>query len=207
MRLHLLILATIAICSCGQTSRDFQSLYTLDTARFFLPLDKFSDTSYVGQDTFLVNWYSGMLRGLQEPILFNQTSSKEVYRLTWLRTFHNPVAIRIEKKGEQYSLYWKVSSGQGGYEPGQLITDESKEISEVQWENFQNLLQKAKFWDAKTMDRELSMTDGAQWILEGVANRAYHVVDRQTPRDNDYFNCGNYLIEMTDMDIPIDDKY
>lgn len=207
MRLPIFILLVIAICACGQKNRNIQSDITLDTVRYFLPLDKFADTSYVGQDTFFVNWYSGMLRGLKEPVLFNKPTSNEVYRLTWLRSFHNPVAIRIEKDGEMYSLYWKVCSGKGGYEPGQLTVDESKRISKDEWDNFQSLLRKVNFWQMKTVDREMPMDDGAQWILEGVNDNTYHVVDRQSPRDNDYFNCGNYLIKMTGIDISDDDKY
>jgi len=148
-----------------------------------------------------------MLRALKEPVLFNRRTSKEVYRLTWLRTFHNPVAITIEKDGEQYSLYWKVCNGKGGYEPGQLTIDESKEISKEEWDNFKTLLQKANFWEIKSVDREMPMDDGAQWIFEGISSNTYHVVDRQSPRNNEYFNCGDYLIEMTEMDISNDDKY
>jgi hypothetical protein len=179
-----------------------------DTSMYYLPLEKFTDTSsYVGQDTFLVTWYSGMLKALKEPILFDTSIKNEIYRLTWLRTFHNPVAIRIEKSEEGYTLFWKLCDGAGGYEPGQLTIDKSKKITQEDWDNFQGLLRAIDFWDIETKEKGLQGNDGSQWILEGVSQNGYHVVDRWTPRQNEYYNCGNFLIEMTDLKIPADDKY
>lgn len=208
MRVSLFILAVIAICSCGQRNESIQSISLTDTSLYYLPLEKFTDTSsYVGQDTFLVTWYSGMLKALKEPILFNKSVKKEIYRLTWLRTFHNPVAIRIEKSEGGYTLFWKLCDGAGGYEPGQLIINKSKKITQEDWDDFQDLLQEIDFWNIETEEKGLEGNDGSQWILEGLGQKGYHVVDRWTPQQNGYYNCGNFLIEMTDLEIPADDKY
>ena len=208
MRLSLITLFVLAICSCGQNTTNIKGISTLDTSRFYLPLEKFTDTSsYVGQDTFLVTWYSEMLKALKEPILFNRPSQNETYRFTWLRTFHNPVAIRIEKNGEDYMLFWKLCDGKGGYEPGQLVIDKFRKISRDDWDNFIGLLKTVDFWDMESRETGLQGTDGSQWILEGVNENNYHVVDRWTPRQNDYFDCGNFLIQLTDLKIPEDDKY
>ena len=48
-------------------------------------------------DEFSVNWYGKQLSALDEPSLYMQrVSNKSIYRFLWLRTFHNPIAIRLE---------------------------------------------------------------------------------------------------------------
>lgn len=79
-------------------------------------------------DTFVVNWYSEQLYAMEEPLLFNKTMDKEVFRFTWLRTFDNPISIRIEKHKDKYRLFWKLCDGAGGYVPGDLKIDKSKKI-------------------------------------------------------------------------------
>jgi hypothetical protein len=49
--------------------------------------------------------------------------------------------------------------------------------------------------------------DGSQWIIEGVRNGKYNVVDRWTPRDSAYQELGMFLINLTDLDIPKKDIY
>ena len=47
-------------------------------------------------DSSALIWFSRFLFAMKEPLLFNRPFSKSIYRFTWLRTFDNPVAIRIE---------------------------------------------------------------------------------------------------------------
>jgi cell fate regulator YaaT (PSP1 superfamily) len=86
-----------------------------------------------GINGFRADWYSKQLRALKEPIIFSDTSKKEMYRFTWLRTFHNPIAIRIEKENNNYKLYWKLCNGAGGYDPGELIIDKQKKVDKITW--------------------------------------------------------------------------
>jgi hypothetical protein len=70
------------------------------------------------EDSFKSRWYSSHLRALNEPSLLELAKKKEVesYRFLWLRSFHHPVAIRLEIKGDGSSvLITKISSGAGGY--------------------------------------------------------------------------------------------
>jgi hypothetical protein len=67
-------------------------------------------------------WYAMYLTALRErPLCCNSSGSAEVYRFTWLRTFHHPVVISLEHdlKG-RWLMHTKVTSGAGGYEPGIL---------------------------------------------------------------------------------------
>lgn len=178
-----------------------------DSNQYYFPLEIFKDTSiYKGYDTFIDKWYSGQLFAMREPLLFNKRIEKEIYRFTWLRTFHNPVAIRIEKEGDTYMLYWKVCDGAGGYSPGKLIIDKQIIIDRTQWDTFQNLQKKCNFWNMKTNERIMG-EDGAEWIMEGVDSKNYHVAVRWSPNGGAYFNCCSYLISLIDLKIKKEDKY
>src|SRR5215469_15820751 len=57
---------------------------------------------YAQVDTARARWYSGLLTALDEPSLL-QTSKNpalQSYRFVWLRTFHHPVAVRLDVMGD-----------------------------------------------------------------------------------------------------------
>lgn len=215
-----LLLVTCLIACNGQSSKNSASnttVYTLskdtafvptDSNQFYFPLEVFRDTSiYVGHDTFVDAWYSQHLFAMREPILYADKSQNEYYRFTWLRTFHNPVAIRIEKKSDTYTLHWKLSNGAGGYQPGQVIINKQKVIDKSTWDEFQKRLNQIDFWKMNTSERTFG-NDGSQWILEGKIEKQYHVVDRWTPSEkNNYYQCCDFLIGLTDLNIKGQDKY
>jgi hypothetical protein len=157
-------------------------------------------------DEFSLEWYSEHLFEMKEPLLFNRKTEKEIFRFTWLRTFDKPIAIRIEKSKKDYWLYWKKLNGKGGYEPGILITNRKKRISEREWLNFKKLIKKTDFWN---MDyaKGIFGNDGSQWILEGANSTDYRVVDRWSPRNGDFYNACDYLISLTNLNIKEKNKY
>ena len=180
----------------------------LDKNQGYFPLKIFTDTSiYVGYDTFHVEWYSKHLTAMKEPLIFNKKQDKSTFRFLWLRTFHNPISIRIEKQFDSYSLTWKLCDGAGGYEPGKLVIDKTKIIDKNTWDTFQDKLSKADYWNLKTNEVGILGTDGSQWILEGTDKNNYHVVDRWTPSGGSFYECCDFLIRLTDFKIMGDDKY
>jgi hypothetical protein len=167
---------------------------------------KFDVIEALDRGEFYVSWYSKHLKALQEPILYNQSNGERVFRFTWLRSFHNPIAIRIEKNDEKVMLYWKLTDGEGGYEPGKLLIDKSKELSIVEWNKFNTQLEKLNYWNLKTKDEEALGVDGAQWILEGIKKDTYQVVDRWTS-ESDFKECCLYLLSLTDLNITEEEIY
>ena len=157
-------------------------------------------------DDFVMEWYSKHLFSMKEPLLFNRKTKKQIYRFTWLRTFDKPVAIKIEKDKNQYTLFWKMLSGAGGYKPGELIVEKSKELSEKEWLNFIELVEKADFWNME-LGRSSIGFDGSEWILEAVNPTDYKVVSVWTPRKSNFYNACNYLISLTDLNIKGKEKY
>ena len=80
-------------------------------------------------DTFRNQWFSHFLFRMKEPIIHEYKGSMEIYRFTWLRTFHHPVVLRLEKKEDSARLMSKVAEGAGGYYCGEMLLDTILSIS------------------------------------------------------------------------------
>ena len=165
-----------------------------------------SDFNYSGVESavFSISWYSKHLSALEEPVLSDSLST-EIYRFTYLRTFDNPIVIGLENTNDTITIYWKVSDGAGGYEPGSIIENRDKRLTIAEWEKFESKVKSINFWDLPTTEKGLLGTDGSQWILEGKQLGKYHVIDRW---------CGGRikslckeLIELTDLKIEEKDIY
>ena len=212
-----LIFSLFTFC-CGQDSSSKSvtadriltdtSLIPKDSSAFYFPLNTSNDTfKNVRLDSFLVKWYSEQLFALREPIIYSDNSQNEIYRFTWLRTFHNPIAVRIERHGDNYFLYWKLSNGAGGYSPGKLMIDKHRVLEKSTWEEFVSKLNQIDFWNMATKQNDMG-NDGSEWILEGKSAGKYHVVDRWTPsKDSKYYECCDFLLSLTDLKITGRDKY
>jgi hypothetical protein len=216
---HTIILLTIFILSylnCfsqgvynnnPHSKRDtvFEKVFSqIDSNLFYFPTNSHKPSVM----NFKINWYSKQLIALKEPSIYRDSTRRETYRFTWLRSFHNPIAIRIEKLDNVYKLYWKLCSGDGGYAPGNLIIHKQKIIDKMAWYAFIELLRQIDYWKLNTFEEVSMGTDGAEWIIEGKRLNQYHWVERWTPNhESKYFKCCNFLIDLTDLVIPEKDKY
>lgn len=206
-----------------QTSHGLQQLKTmaLDTTinHWYFPFYYFleikdgwqTDTTVniihqVHYTTFTLEWYSSHLKSMNEPVLFADNSNN-IYRFTWLRSFNAPVSIRIEESGNKYMLYWKKTDGMGGYEPGVIVVDDKRLLTKKEWSTIGQYLTDFDFWEQPTISNNRIGFDGAQWILEGMKDGNYHIVDRWSPDNDSYYELGKYLVELTGMTIKRRDFY
>ncbi|MEI7597660.1 MAG: hypothetical protein WCK02_18075 [Bacteroidota bacterium] len=157
-------------------------------------------------DSFHLIWYSRFLYAMQEPLLYNRQLSKIVYRFTWLRTFDNPVVIRIERDTSGVILYWKVTDGQGGYSPGDIVINNKRNLTLLEWDRLISMVDLANYWQMRRIDS--FGTDGSEWILEGVELTRYYVTSAWSPDENsDFYKIGDFLLNLTDLKIKEVDKY
>jgi hypothetical protein len=157
-------------------------------------------------DDLKARWYSAQLQALNEPSLFRLATDRtsHSYRFLWLRTFNHPVAIRVDIKPDRTGvLTAKVASGAGGYAPGTLLENTTRDLDEATVRSFLNLLDKTKFWKAPNPVNDQRGTDGSQWIVEGVKNGKYHVVDRWMPQNGPAHDIGVFLaFQLAKMRLP-----
>ncbi|MEL6362192.1 MAG: hypothetical protein AAFR21_14025 [Pseudomonadota bacterium] len=100
------------------------------------------------------DWYSNHLAALQEPSLYQADGRSEKYlRFVWLRTFHNPVAIRVEFSGKNTArLFFKLTDGAGGYVAGELVEEREKELDNSQIEKLLSAFTKINVCGQPTED-------------------------------------------------------
>ena len=190
----------------------------IDSTEFYFPLEMFPvlNSKYIevtpnnfeyqnsiveGKfDEFLIKWYSKQLFALNEPLLFNKNQDKEIYRFTYLRTFDNPISIRIEKDKTGIYLTWKKSDGKGGFEPGKIIIDRQCNLNLKDWILFKSKIRKANFWNLE-LGRSITGEDGSEWILEGFTPENYRVITMWSLPAGDFYETCIYLISLTDLEL------
>jgi hypothetical protein len=163
-------------------------------------------------DSFRSSWYSKHLKAFEEPSLLQKSkgSSAQSYRFVWLRTFHHPIILRVDVRADgSAELTTKVSNGAGGYEPGKLIENTSRPLTQRQTETFVATIQRLQFWDLPTHETpETVGCDGSQWIIEGIKDGKYHVVGRWKPAKGAVHDLGlAFVFGLAQMKIPKEQLY
>lgn len=158
------------------------------TAQYFPP-GVFDNTPRKDEST--ANEYGTFLKALHEPSLWELSRQKpeaEVYRFLWLRTFHHPIAVRlvVRKSGSGW-INSHMTTGKGGYQPGRITQFSVSWLTKNRTQSFLAALDSADFWNLPTHpdDKNVVKLDGAHWILEGVKNGKYRLIDRWSPESPD----------------------
>jgi len=175
----------------------------------YFPKGVLSD--YDRLDNTIARQYTDQLRGLDEPSLLEEAKnpSLESYRFVWLRTFHHPIAVRLDIMADGTGrLTTKIGSGAGGYEPGMLIENTSRSIEREQIKKFLRQIKNVGFWDLPSYDNTDMGQDGSAWIIEGVKDGKYHVADRWSPSKGPVHKLGMTLaMTFANLKIPKDEYY
>jgi hypothetical protein len=148
----------------------------------------FADDSYFpiktkagdeGVTAFEAEWYGKSLERMKEPRLLSLAKhvDVDVYRIMILPTWGNPIAVRVQKHGELYSLSARRLDGQGGYDPGKLVEAKDIELGADDSKSLAVLIQNLNFFQLPTEDDVIG-NDGDQWIIEGVSQGKYHIAVR-----------------------------
>jgi hypothetical protein len=152
------------------------------------------------------------LAALRESSLCKSSKQEfsQSYRFIWLRTFHHPVAVRldIERNGIAV-LTTKITSGRGGYSPGSIILNRHRQLTKKQTALFLKQIDALGFWALPRIDEPFSVgNDGAEWMIEGIKDSEYHVVHRWSPKDGPVRDIGLALaIHLGRLNIPSGEIY
>jgi hypothetical protein len=153
-------------------------------------------------------WLQLQLSDLDEHCLYKLElgTNEIIYRFTWLRSFHNPISIRVEKRNDNIMLYWKIGEGAGAYQPQGIKKSEKKEIPIKAWNKFVNLINKAKFESLPNESNTFLVTDGARWTMERKTSTNFKVHNNKIPNDKFQAAC-LYLLKLTDIEVKENDIY
>jgi hypothetical protein len=148
-------------------------------------------------DSLSLKHYSKQLYALKEPLLYNVGTNKEAYRFTLLRTFQNPISVRIERDGDEIWIYTKVGSGASGFEPGFIKRRRKRKLKMEEWEEFKRRIDRLDYWNMLNVG-EVPGVDGTTWILEGSTPDLYSVISTwQFEKRDDYKAACIYLLEIS----------
>ncbi len=186
-----------------------------DSLTFYFPTKIIRDTQIVETeiDTFMLNWFSSALYSANEPILYNSYIEHDVYRLLLLTSL-KPIIISLHKDKNNVWLTTKLLDKQPEFQElvhvnfetplqidsvskpdrkASIVFNETKQLSENEWNEFERLLNDCEFWSAKPIDESRGI-DGVEWTIEGHLKSKYWFVNRWSPEDK-FRYAGNYLIE------------
>jgi len=162
----------------------------------FLEFPSVTQAKYFPPD-FPDKWYAKHLSALKESSLWESSKAQKTqsYRFLWLRTFHHPIAIRIDVNVDGTSLLTtKMTSGAGGYNPGTLMQNGTRTLTREQTNRFLGQIEGRNFWKLPSVEESPGGPDGAHWIIEGVRDGTYHVVDRWSPTDGEIRALGLFMV-------------
>jgi hypothetical protein len=154
----------------------------------------FAQIKYFPPD-FPTNWYESDLKALKEPSLWESSKQQKTqsYRFVWLRSFHHPISIRINLNADGTSLLIRKMTGGTTGHAGGLITHRTFTLDHAQTSRFLEQVARSKFWTLPPVLEDRGV-DGAQWIVEGVRDGTYHIVDRWSPTDDGIRSLGLYMV-------------
>ena len=117
---------------------------------------------------------------LQEAPLSCLNSRNEAYRFLFIPSFDSPASIRIWREDNHSFVAIKQLRDAGVPKDGaqDLKVNETRPLSDDQWNRFKSLVAGASFWTAAPEIGDLPMLDGAAYVLEGRDGHNYHVIVR-----------------------------
>jgi hypothetical protein len=145
---------------------------------------------------------------MREPILCSERQG-ERYRFLWLRSFHPPIAIRVEHESGQTTMVAKRLRVEGDDSDGVVDKDTAFALTTEEWAILQDLLSRAQIWEAPTewpRDPNVESLDGAQWVFEAATPTKYHLLDRWSaasdPRDVAFTRMCLFLLDISGLKPP-----
>jgi hypothetical protein len=156
------------------------TMYVAQAAVLATPADMSAPVqSACGQDR---HYHAFYITAFREPLLSCGASpDDESYRLLWLPSFEDPIAVRIYRRGTQYGLVAVVleDRGPGGDFSKRAIKKRlDKTLSPAEWRRAVAMLEELGFWRLKTNPDDTFGIDGTLYVMEGSRGGRYHVADR-----------------------------
>jgi hypothetical protein len=193
--------------SCATKKLSFRpECPSLDAGDYYFPKGAL-DPSRPKIDSLLRDWYSKYLQAMLEPSLScGPRADGFAYRFLWLRSFHHPIAVRLEKVGPLATLSAVELDGTGGRGPGKIAKQTQRALSPAEQDKFVARLNQVGFWEMRR-DQDRFGSEGAQWILEGIDNGQYQVVQRWSPGTGAYSDVCILLLDLAGFRIPATEFY
>lgn len=178
----------------------------------------FSSALFAAQEPILYNYYLGhdiyrflLLRSFHKPVVFILHKDSDKVWLTTKELDRYPHYIEIlqpklvtptllpngaiDSKEPNRKEDVIVDSISIADRNGKFRVNETKQLTEKEWTEFEKLLNNYRFWSANPYE-EIPGCDGSEWIIEAHIKNKYWFVYRWSPND-DFRKAGEYLIHLS----------
>jgi hypothetical protein len=159
--------------ACLEKSRKIE--ITTDKFKPLIPND--TSVQYFSYDTasrFYGSWADDILFKLKEPVLEKYAGMGEFIRFIWLRSFENPVVIRVNKFTD--TIYANIKELDISSEQKGILKDTIINLGAKEWNDFVGTLAKNGFWN-NALETNSNAQDGVTWYLESKVGEHYKLVE------------------------------
>jgi len=132
------------------------------------------------------DYFEEYYQALNEKILYNYFLEKDIFRLTVLRTFDEPFSYSLEHNQNKTLIRFKMTDGNGGFDPGKMVTDTTITLENKKFKEFMDILKHSNF---DTLSYDISQgwgTDGSMWHFEYHTEDGYKLVSCFYPSDGTF---------------------
>ncbi len=123
----------------------------------------------------------------------------EAYSLEWIPSFHEPVLVQVWRAGDRAFMVAKQLDSKGWSKLGKVKQANSRPLTNFEWRDFTDLLNRKSYWELASTTDEPSHQDGAVWLINGLQSRKFHWVRRRLP-DEDYAEVCKHLIRLSGLE-------
>ncbi len=111
------------------------------------------------------------------------------------------MVVRIDEQANGGAVIEaKRLSGAGGYEPGEIAELMNRELTRMEFREFKAVFGRSRLAEEPTANCDMG-ADGAQWILEVVADGKYAFYERWTPEDEAVRDVALRMLTLTGWDL------
>jgi hypothetical protein len=104
------------------------------------------------------------------------------FRFTWLRSFQDPVSVRVWSQQGKVQCHYVALGGQSQNSPGTPKDEQTFVLNQEQVRAMEALALAKEFWAPLNEQEEMmSGTDGAMWVFEWKDALGYRLRDIWTP--------------------------
>ncbi|SFW86149.1 hypothetical protein [Chitinophaga sancti] len=169
----LVLLLCVTQLACLEKSRRIEVV--ADKFNLLIPND--TSVQYFPHDTtsgYYGSWIDDILFKMREPVLKKYTGRGEFIRFIWLRSFENPIVIRVNRFAD--TIYANIKELDISSEQKGILKDTIINLGAKEWNDFVSILTKNGFWN-NTSENTSDAQDGVIWYLESRVGERYKLVE------------------------------
>ena len=159
MKSIIVALTALLLVACASTTKDYFPEWT-------------------ELSSFQRQWFSEHLHAAKEQPISLPVET-EIYRFTWLRSFHAPIIVRVDCN-DKCILKARQLSGAGGYSPGHIQMKQDRILTSEEASKLKAIAKRIDNW-AYAPDKETIGLDGARWIFEMASGNNYQAWNLWSP--------------------------